>query len=227
MGSQFSTLLQVPVPDWDEKPDVPKWMLNTQNSGERYAIIPVATAAARETLIPLPNRWVGMTTYRADGDVFEYWAGTAWRAWNTASYAPATISVASYPDIALAVGKNYQLTMALKTTVACQVLLTIHANITINATDANYASVYMAPILDGTIGSWVGRTAQGRSAGGWYSDLIGEVRYMLSPGSHTLGLNLTMGSGTATTTCGFAKATATRISNVANAAAGTGAYGAW
>lgn len=227
MGSQFSTLLNVPVPDWDEKPDVPKWMLTTENAHERYAIIPVATAAARETLIPLPSRWVGMTTYRADGDVFEYWAGTAWRAWNTASYAPATVAVASYPDVKLSVGKNYQLTMALKTTVACQINLSIKANVTITCSASNAASVYLAPVLDGTIGGWIGRIAVGNNAYGYYQDMTGEVRYMLSAGSHTLGLNLTMGSGTATAQVGFAKAVGVRISNIANAAAGTGAYGAW
>lgn len=227
MGSQFSTLLHVPVPDWDEKPDVPKWMLATENATERYSIIPVATAAARETLIPLGARWVGQTTYRADGDIFEYWSGTAWRAWNTASYAPATIAVASYPDVKLAVGKNYQMTMALKTSVACQIVMSIKANITVVSTASNAASAYLAPILDGDIGSWLGRIAVGFNANTSYHDMTGEVRYMLSAGSHTLGLNLTMGSGTATATVGFAKAVATRISNVANSVAGTGAYGAW
>ena len=229
MGSQFSTLLGVAVPDWDEKPDVPKWMLATENATERYSIIPVATAAARETLIPVPSRWVGQTTYRADGDVFEYWTGTAWRAWNTASYAPATIAVASYPDIKLSVGKNYQLTMALNVSVACQLLLDIAASVAYTVTPTNYATVYMAPVHNGDIGTWISRSAVGypNANGGFYANLFGQLRYMLSPGAHTIGLNLTQGSGSATATVSIAKAVGTRISNVANSAAGTGAYGAW
>jgi hypothetical protein len=229
MATVNTPLIGVPTPDWIEKPDVPKWLNLGFSQAERYANIPVASTTDRDTKIPPVNRVVGQVTYRQDTKTFEFWDGTVWRVLNGVSAAPSHIAYATSTNYPMTPSGYKDFLMTIKVTQACVGLIWARATITVSATPTNYQSAYMSWSLDGTVSPWSARGLLGYpnvSAGGGF-EMGGVGRWTLAPGSHTVGVRITSGAGSAAASIDYVSLEMLRAAGTANAAAGSGAYGEW
>lgn len=228
-GTLYTPLVGAPVMDWYSKPDVPTSLLNGLTQLERYAVIPVTDAPTRETKIPTGNRWIGMVTYNANTDAFEYWNGTSWLTVNRALNMAAHLAGLGNLGSVLSAGQYVDYKVTITVTKACFVLLFGSTTASVTTTPTTWQGLNCQVFCDNTI------TAAPNTVNSFYPAQSGTAnlattamgRFQLAVGTHTLGVRSSAAAGSGTLHIGYVTLLGIRGSVVANSAAGSGAYGDW
>jgi hypothetical protein len=186
MALRYTPLDNIPYPDGQEKPNVPLIVQRALLETERHTIIPVTDATDRGSRVTTP--FVGMVSYNAATDSFEYYDGTTWKLINQVSGLPPWVQVNATPAINLLPGKYYDLTVTINVKYAMSILAMQQANVIASVYTNMFNNFNMALQWDGggwSRGALTSFTYQ-QANGSEYTPQFHATIATLTPGTHKI-----------------------------------------